>query len=164
MNPLKFVPYIAKQAWRHRVRSGLTLMGIAIAMFLFTAVQAMRHGVEVATTSTYSRRASSPNAGQRKKIRDRIDQEMKRLADEEKAELEHLAFEFSTNWEAMRDHPGPKKKAKARRRRRRRQPAEEPADQEGCDRLRQAGTVQTQGRPPQALECSRSPLCPAKML
>eukprot|EP01045_Picozoa_sp_COSAG04_P031927 COSAG04_NODE_6086_length_1415_cov_1.192249_3_plen_72_part_01 len=45
----------------------------------------------------------------------------------EKAELEHLAFEFSTNWEAMRDHPGPKKKAKARRRRRRRQPAEEPA-------------------------------------
>lgn len=52
MNPLKFVPYIAKQAWRHRVRSGLTLMGIAIAMFLFTAVQAMRTGVEVATKAT----------------------------------------------------------------------------------------------------------------
>jgi putative ABC transport system permease protein len=52
MNPLKFVPYIAKQAWRHRVRSGLTLVGIAIAMFLFTAVQAMRHGVEVATKAT----------------------------------------------------------------------------------------------------------------
>ena len=52
MNPIKFVPYIAKQAWRHRVRSGLTLMGIAIAMFLFTAVQAMRTGVEAATTAT----------------------------------------------------------------------------------------------------------------
>lgn len=52
MNAIKFVPYIAKQAWRHRVRSGLTLMGIAIAMFLFTAVQAMRTGVEAATTAT----------------------------------------------------------------------------------------------------------------
>ena len=53
--------------------------------------RAVTHGVEVATTSTYSRRASSPNAGQRKKIRDRIDQEMKSLADEEKAELEQRA-------------------------------------------------------------------------
>lgn len=52
MNVFKFAPYIAKQAWRHRVRSGLTLMGIAIAMFLFTAVQAMRTGVEAATTAT----------------------------------------------------------------------------------------------------------------
>ncbi len=52
MNPLAFLPYIAKQAWRHRVRSGLTLAGIAIAMFLFTAVQAMRTGVEAATTAT----------------------------------------------------------------------------------------------------------------
>ncbi|MEQ9096085.1 MAG: FtsX-like permease family protein [Phycisphaerales bacterium] len=52
MNIFRFVPYIAKQAWRHRVRSGLTLMGIAIAMFLFTAVQAMRNGVEAATTAT----------------------------------------------------------------------------------------------------------------
>lgn len=51
MSTMKFVPYVAKQAWRHRVRSGLTLLGIAIAMFLFTAVQAMRHGVEVATTA-----------------------------------------------------------------------------------------------------------------
>ena len=54
-------------------------------------VRAVTHGVEVATTSTYSRRASSPNAGQQKKIRDRIDQEMKSLADEEKAELEQRA-------------------------------------------------------------------------
>lgn len=52
MNVFKFAPYVAKQAWRHRVRSGLTLMGIAIAMFLFTAVQAMRTGVEAATTAT----------------------------------------------------------------------------------------------------------------
>jgi len=49
MNPLTFVPLILKQVWRHRVRTILTVMGIAISMFLFTAVQAMQVGVEIAT-------------------------------------------------------------------------------------------------------------------
>ncbi|MEM7754946.1 MAG: ABC transporter permease [Planctomycetota bacterium] len=46
------IPYVLKQAWRHRVRSLLTVLGIAIAMFLFTAVQAMNEGVTIATTQT----------------------------------------------------------------------------------------------------------------
>ena len=51
-NPLGFVPYILKQVTRHRVRSILTVLGIATAMFLYTAVQAMQRGVTVATTQT----------------------------------------------------------------------------------------------------------------
>ncbi len=43
------IPYILKQIARHRVRSLLTIAGIAIAMFLFTAVQAMNTGVTQAT-------------------------------------------------------------------------------------------------------------------
>ncbi|GJM18966.1 MAG: ABC transporter substrate-binding protein [Phycisphaeraceae bacterium] len=45
------LPYVARQVTRHRVRSLLTVMGIAIAMFLFTAVQAMNQGVTEATTA-----------------------------------------------------------------------------------------------------------------
>ena len=52
MSPLRFVPYIIKQVTRHGVRSLLTIAGIAIAMFLFTAVQAMNRGVTEATTTT----------------------------------------------------------------------------------------------------------------
>ncbi|MCA9287663.1 MAG: FtsX-like permease family protein [Phycisphaerales bacterium] len=51
-NPLGFVPYILKQVTRHRVRSILTILGIATAMFLYTAVQAMQRGVTIATTQT----------------------------------------------------------------------------------------------------------------
>lgn len=49
MNALRFLPYISKQITRHSVRSLLTAMGIAVAMFLFTTVQAMHRGVAVAT-------------------------------------------------------------------------------------------------------------------
>lgn len=49
---LKCFPYVIKQITRNRVRSVLTVMGIAIAMFLFTSVQAMNRGVTVATTAT----------------------------------------------------------------------------------------------------------------
>ncbi|MEO0716017.1 MAG: ABC transporter permease [Planctomycetota bacterium] len=49
MNTLNCIPYILKQIVRHRVRSLLTIAGIAIAMFLFTAVQAMNTGVTEAT-------------------------------------------------------------------------------------------------------------------
>ena len=52
MNPLRCIPYILKQVARHRVRSALTILGIGIAMFLFTAVQAMNKGVTDATTAT----------------------------------------------------------------------------------------------------------------
>ncbi len=49
MKPMRLLPYIGKQVLRHRVRSLLTIAGIAIAMFLFTSVQAMQRGVTVAT-------------------------------------------------------------------------------------------------------------------
>lgn len=40
---------VFKQVVRHRVRTLLTVMGIAIAMFLFTGIQAMHSGVEAVT-------------------------------------------------------------------------------------------------------------------
>lgn len=49
---LRCLPLVVKQVTRHRVRSGLTLAGIAVAMFLFTTVQAMSAGVEKATGAT----------------------------------------------------------------------------------------------------------------
>ncbi len=52
MKILRFLPLILKQVVRHRVRTLLTLGGIAIAMFLFTAVQAMQRGVTIATQAT----------------------------------------------------------------------------------------------------------------
>lgn len=48
----RFVPLVLKQLYRHGARSALTIGGVAIAMFLFTAVQAMQHGVTVATQET----------------------------------------------------------------------------------------------------------------
>lgn len=50
MTPLRCFPYVVKQVTRHRVRSLLTVLGIAVAMFLFTTVQAMNRGVAEATT------------------------------------------------------------------------------------------------------------------
>ena len=52
MKFLRFAPLVLKQVWRHRVRSVLTVMGIAIAMFLFTSVQAMERGVASATRAS----------------------------------------------------------------------------------------------------------------
>jgi putative ABC transport system permease protein len=52
MRILPFVPLVLKQVWRHRVRTILTITGIAIAMFLFTSVQAMQKGVADATRAT----------------------------------------------------------------------------------------------------------------
>jgi putative ABC transport system permease protein len=46
------LPLIIKQATRNRVRSLLTISGIAIAMFLFTSIQAMQTGVNEATTAS----------------------------------------------------------------------------------------------------------------
>ena len=49
---IRFLPLVLKQVTRHRVRTLLTAAGIAIAMFLFTAVQAMQRGVTLATRET----------------------------------------------------------------------------------------------------------------
>src|SRR5437773_4427095 len=48
----KFIPLIWKQVVRHRTRTLLTLAGVATAMFLFTAVEAMQSGVRDATQTT----------------------------------------------------------------------------------------------------------------
>ncbi len=52
MKVVRSLPYVVKQVVRHRVRSGLTIAGITIAMFLFTAVQAMNKGVREATEAS----------------------------------------------------------------------------------------------------------------
>jgi putative ABC transport system permease protein len=52
MTALRFLPLVIKQIARHRVRTLLTVSGIAIAMFLFSAVQAMQRGVTQATRVT----------------------------------------------------------------------------------------------------------------
>jgi putative ABC transport system permease protein len=49
MIKLKFLPLALKNVLRHRVRSGLTIAGVACAMFLFCAIQAMQRGVARAT-------------------------------------------------------------------------------------------------------------------
>lgn len=49
---LKFIPLVLKQLSRRRVRTALTLLGVATAMFLFSAVQAMQSGVHAATTAS----------------------------------------------------------------------------------------------------------------
>ncbi len=48
----KFVPLVVKQVIRHRTRTLLTVGGVAMAMFLFCAVQAMQGGVKEATETT----------------------------------------------------------------------------------------------------------------
>ncbi|MDX1972485.1 MAG: ABC transporter permease [Candidatus Sumerlaeia bacterium] len=48
----RLVPLVMKYIIRHRVRSTLTVSGIAMAMFLFCAVQAMKSGVTQATEET----------------------------------------------------------------------------------------------------------------
>src|SRR5688572_30354191 len=48
----KYIPLVVKQVIRHRTRTILTIAGVATAMFLFCAVQAMQTGVERATKQT----------------------------------------------------------------------------------------------------------------
>ncbi|MFK7790898.1 MAG: ABC transporter permease [Phycisphaeraceae bacterium] len=49
---LKYWPLVLKQVARHRVRSMLTILGVAIAMYLFVAIQAMQEGVAKTTQAT----------------------------------------------------------------------------------------------------------------
>lgn len=48
----RYMPLVFKQLWRNRTRSALTLGGVAIAMFLFIAVQTLQRGVRDATEVT----------------------------------------------------------------------------------------------------------------
>jgi len=48
----KYIPLVLKQISRHPARSVLTALGVAIAMFLFVAVQALQRGVSDATEAT----------------------------------------------------------------------------------------------------------------
>src|SRR2546421_12976756 len=52
MLKLRFLPLVLKQVIRHRTRTLLTVGGVATAMFLFTAVQAMQAGVRDAAQTT----------------------------------------------------------------------------------------------------------------
>lgn len=52
MIPPRFLPLVAKHILRARGRTALTVSGVALAMFLFCAVQAMRGGVASATQQT----------------------------------------------------------------------------------------------------------------
>lgn len=51
---LNLVPLSAKQLLRHRVRTGLTIAGIAAGMFLFSLVESMQQAVAEATNLTAS--------------------------------------------------------------------------------------------------------------
>ncbi len=48
----KHWPVVFKHIYRHRTRSMLTILGVAVAMFLYCAVQAMQQGVRAATEVT----------------------------------------------------------------------------------------------------------------
>src|SRR5687768_5909619 len=52
MLKFKYMPLVWKQVSRHRTRTLLTVGGVATAMFLFAAVQAMQAGVKEATETT----------------------------------------------------------------------------------------------------------------
>jgi putative ABC transport system permease protein len=48
----KYIPLVIKQVVRHRTRTLLTVLGVAMAMFLFCSVEAMQAGVRAATQQT----------------------------------------------------------------------------------------------------------------
>lgn len=52
MLPTRYLPLVLKYVARRRVRTGLTVGGVATAMFLFYCVQAMHNGVTHATRAT----------------------------------------------------------------------------------------------------------------
>ena len=42
---LRFLPYILKSLWRHRLRTGLTVSGAAVALFVYCFVGAVQEGL-----------------------------------------------------------------------------------------------------------------------
>ena len=53
---IKFMPYIMRSAWRNRLRSALTVLGVAVAVFIVTFLAAVRESrtkaVEAASETT----------------------------------------------------------------------------------------------------------------
>lgn len=47
---IRLLPFVAKRTWRQPLRALLVALGVAVAVFLFCAVEATRAGVERATT------------------------------------------------------------------------------------------------------------------
>lgn len=52
MNPAALLPLAFKQLVRHRLRTLLTVLGVAAGMFLFTAVETLQHALAGATEQT----------------------------------------------------------------------------------------------------------------
>ena len=48
---LRFLPYVLKNLWRHRVRTALTLSGAAVAIFVFVFVGSVQEGLKGLTRS-----------------------------------------------------------------------------------------------------------------
>jgi putative ABC transport system permease protein len=48
---IRFLPYVLKNLWRHRVRTALTLSGAAVAIFVFVFVGAIQAGLDSLTKS-----------------------------------------------------------------------------------------------------------------
>ncbi|MBC7820567.1 MAG: ABC transporter permease, partial [Planctomycetaceae bacterium] len=42
----RFAPYVLKSLWRHRVRTLLTVSGTAVALFVFSFVEAVQEGLD----------------------------------------------------------------------------------------------------------------------
>jgi len=54
---LRFAPYIVKNIWRHRPRTVLTVNGAAIALFVFSFVGAVQHGLDELTRGKQAERS-----------------------------------------------------------------------------------------------------------
>src|SRR5438270_12019178 len=54
---LRFVPYVLKNIWRRRTRTVLTVSGAAVALFVFSFVGAVRHGLDELTRGKQSERS-----------------------------------------------------------------------------------------------------------
>jgi putative ABC transport system permease protein len=54
---LRFAPYILKNIWRHRTRTLLTVSGAAVALFVFSFVGAVGHGLDELTKGKQSERS-----------------------------------------------------------------------------------------------------------
>src|SRR5262245_16120292 len=57
MTMLRFVPYILKNVFRQRTRTLLTVSGAAVALFVFSFVGAVRHGLDQLTRGSQSERS-----------------------------------------------------------------------------------------------------------
>ena len=49
---IKFVPYVLRSAWRNRVRSVLTVLGVATAVFIVTGLAAVLESRRSAVAAT----------------------------------------------------------------------------------------------------------------